>query len=126
MVDETIYTGFKLCPDLQSNEKCIVLDRYRGDKVDRVMHEHVPKHRISRDNLICLLKTLVIGSARRSDDEIHNIVGYFLNDRGREPARRAMPIRADYPEPGVLRLSCGTDVMAWCDEVVSKDHFRQN
>ncbi len=123
--EEGIYENFKLCSDLRDGEKCIVLSRYAGVNFERLIHEHVPSHRLSKDNTINLLKTLVIGSARRSDDELHSIVGYFLNGRGREPARRAMPITVKYPEPGVLRIYCGTDIMAWCDDVVSKNHFRQ-
>lgn len=125
MTGKGIYENFDLCPDLLSGEKCIVLRRYASGNYERLIHEHVPSHRLSKDNTINLLKTLVIGSVRRSDDEIPSIVGYYLNGRGQKPARRSIPITPAYPEPGVLRIYCGTNTMAWCDEVVAEDSYRK-
>jgi hypothetical protein len=126
MSDTHFHSNFEICLDLKFGEKCIVLQRYSRDCHKRLVHEHVPSKRLSKNITINLLKSLVIGSVRRSDDEIASIVGYFVNDRGRKPARRVLPITCEYPEPGVLRTYCGTNIMAWCDEVVSKGDFRQS
>jgi hypothetical protein len=48
----------------------------------------------------------------------------FLNKRSGEPtARNDLKIVVEYPEPGVLRRYCGTDVVSWSDEVISKEAF---
>jgi hypothetical protein len=89
------------------------------------MHEHVPAHRISSNERKNLLRALVIGATRRSDDELLSIIPYFLNARGSDPERRLMPIRHEYPEAGVQRFYCGTNVQAWYDHIISPEHFRR-
>jgi hypothetical protein len=101
------------------------LRRYNKGIYERVVHEHVPAHRISQDERKNLLRALVIGATRRSDDELLSIIPYFLNSRGRDPESRLMPIKDDYPEAGVLRFYYGTNVQAWCDHVISPRHFRR-
>lgn len=120
-----IYSGFQLCSDLKPQMRCIRLRRYlvgRGGFED-VYHEHFPAHRLSAENCIQMMKALVL---RFSDAGAERIVRSYLNDRGKEPrAENPFQIAADYPEPGVLRRHCGTNVQAWADEVIDRGAFRR-
>lgn len=118
-------SNFEICPQLLPKQVCFVLRRCNKGIYERIMHEHVPAHRISRDERINLLKALVVGATSRSDDELLSIIPYYLNGRGRDPESRLMPIIDDRPEAGVLRFYCGTNVQAWCDHVISPKHFRR-
>lgn len=122
--DDRMYESWKLCPDLRPKQICFVLERYENGQTNRIVHQHVPGHRISNENRLALLRALVIAGDRRTDDELASILGFFLNSRGREPSERSMRVQCKYPEPGVLRTYCGTDLLAWSDQVVAPDAFR--
>ncbi len=118
-----IYSDFQICDKLKANEKCFRLQRYNEGKFDDLFHEHVPKHRISRDNALEVMKSLV---ARYSEWTAPHILRSYLNKRGKEPrAIQSFQVQIEYPEPGVLRkYCCGSNVDAWVDEVIAPDMFR--
>jgi hypothetical protein len=117
-----MYTASLLCPDLKPKTKCIRLRKYeRGSFVD-LYHGHVPQHRLSQDGAIELLKSLVI---RFSEFEADYIMRCYVNSRGSEPgAANPFRFQTEYPEPGVIRYSCGTNVQALCDVVIAAEQFR--
>jgi hypothetical protein len=117
-----MYTGFHLCPELQPKTRCIVLRRYQQGEIVDLYHCHVAEHRLNNDKVTELLKALVI---RFSEFEADHIVRCYLSSRGSDPAS-ADPFRfhTEYPEPGVIRHSCGTNVQAWCDVVIVPEKFR--
>ena len=119
-----IFENFKLCPELKHKEVCIVLERYQAGEFTRLVHEHIPYRRISNDSRLNLLRALILGAKRSADDELSSIIGYFLNDRGHRPERRLLPVRQVYPEPGVSRTYCGSNLVAWSDQVISPEQFR--
>ena len=121
-----IYSNFQICPDLVPKQICFVLTRYSQGVITRIVHEHVPAHRISKGERINLLKTLIISSNRRLDDSLFNIIPYYLNGRGKNPARHLLRITCEYPEAGVLRFNCGDNVHAWCDCIINAEKFRPN
>ena len=105
---------------------CIYLRKYNhghGDPYTELYHAHFPKHRLSEDASLELMRALVV---RYEGFEAPYIVRCYLNDRGREPeASGVLRITIEYPEPGVVRRYCGTDVQAWIDTVVDPDKFRR-
>ena len=119
-----IYESYKLCAELKPKEVCVVLERCESGGYARLVHAHVPYRRISNDRRLELLRALILGAKRSADDELSSIISYFLNDRGRSPERRSLPVHVAYPEPGVLRTYCGTNLIAWSDQVVLPDEFR--
>lgn len=123
-VSITQYSGFQLCPGLKSGYRCIRLRKYnsgKGPAFTELFHEHIRKHRLSKDAATALLNVLVLVYPGA---EALGIVRSYLNDRGREPpCDTRLRIAVEYPEPGVVRKLCGGDVQAWIDTVVS-DLFR--
>lgn len=123
-----LYSEFHLCPMLTPEMKCIRLRKYNhnhteGDVFTELFHEHCPRHRISQDASIEMLKALVL---RYEQVGAPYILRCYLNKRGREPQPYdPFQITVKYPEPGVLRVYCGTDIQAWIDTVISPRHFRQ-
>lgn len=118
-----MYSGFQLCNDMEPKQKCFRLRRYNQGVFDDIFHEHVPKHRISLDSAIELMKVLVL---RHSEVAAPYILRCYLNSRGREP-QALDPFRCDveYPEPGVIRRYCSSNnVQAWMDEVIDPGKFR--
>jgi hypothetical protein len=85
--------------------------------------EHVPAHRLSNDARTDLLFAMVI---RFSGFSAETIVRCYLNKRGRTPPADEGHLRCavSYPEPGVMRCYCGTDTIAWSDQVNRKEVFR--
>jgi hypothetical protein len=62
----------------------------------------------------------------RHEVEASHILRSYLSKRGRDPeSRDPFQIRLEYPEPGVLRKYCGTDVLVWIDTVINPRTFRQ-
>src|SRR6266705_1452265 len=111
-----MYTGFQLCGGLEPRMRCIRLRRYNSGQFEELHHEHVPAHRISEGNCIEMMKALVL---RFSEAGPEQIVRANLNERGKEPrAANPFQIVVEYPEPGVLRKYCGTNVQAWSDAVI--------
>lgn len=75
--DREIYSGFEICNDLQPNQKCFRVRLYKEGRFRDKFHEHIPKHRISQQNAIDCLKTLVI---RCLDWRYSYILGTYLNN----------------------------------------------
>ena len=117
-----MYSGFQLCHDLQPKQRCFRLREYNQGTFDDVFHEHIPAHRISKDNAIQMMKSLVL---RYENAHAERILRSYLNSRGRNPAAcDPFQIGVEYPEPGVMRTYCGTNVQAWMDEVLVPGDFR--
>ncbi len=118
-----IYSGVQLCETLEAGVKCFRILEYKQGKFGFIFHEHVPRHRISSDNAIALMKTLM--SRHRSLNDTDMLRGY-LNGRGKMPsATRIGSVHIEYPEPGVVRkyLSHG-NINILLDEVINADRFR--
>ena len=122
-----MYSGFEICAALVPEMKCIRLRKYnhgQGDPYTEVFHEHVPRHRISEDASIELMKALVL---RYEGFEAPYILRCYLNEgRGEPESCDPFRVTAEYPEPGVIRKYCGTNVQAWLDTVITPDDFRQS
>jgi len=123
--EKLIYSGFKVCSSLKPNEKCFYVREYSEGKFHEILHEHVPKHRISRSGSEEILRTII---ARYSAWDASRILRSFLNRRGNKPlAQTAFITNEEYPEPGVFRLYISSgNIGGWFDEVVAKDKFRKN
>jgi len=123
-----LYSGFQPCPTLTPKMKCVRLRKYNHDHskdelFTELFHEHCPKHRIGRDASIEMLKALVL---RYDDVGAPYILRCYINKRGREPqAHNPFQINVEYPEPGVIRIYCGTDIHAWIDTVIAPEQFRR-
>jgi hypothetical protein len=116
----------KRCPELKPNELCFVLEQYHEGKFTRQFHEHVPRSRLSAENKINVIKSLVVRFYGFEGMGPESIVRAYLNNRGKTPSASAvLRIHSSYPEPGVLRHSCGGDTAAWVDEVVLPSSFRR-
>ncbi len=114
--------NFELCPDLKAKEICIVVREYHEGNFYRRFHQHVLKHRVSEEKLSAMLQALVL---KFQNNEPLTIVRSFLNKRGKEPSAYTFMWEVTWPEPGVLRKYCGTDVCAWADQVVAPWSFRK-
>jgi hypothetical protein len=122
---QNLYDNYKLCPDLKPKQICLLLEQYTQGKSIRQYHEHVPAHHLSKDSLSNLLQAMVI---RSSGLDAETIVRCYLNKRGKKPRADEGHLRCTVsrPEPGVLRCYCGTDTVAWSDQVILASVFRQN
>ncbi|MGA7787000.1 MAG: hypothetical protein WCA56_02415 [Xanthobacteraceae bacterium] len=121
-----MYENYKLCPDLEPRECCLVLEQYHEGNFTRKYHRHFPRHRVSQSAMIEMIKAFVVRFDGWSGFGPDLIVDSYLNSRGRNPGDLgAFQIRVTYPEPGVIRRYCGTDTKAWIDEVISPNKFRQ-
>jgi hypothetical protein len=120
-----MYSGFKICSDLEPKQKCFSLRRYNKGVYDDVFHEHVPRHRITQDNSIEMMKALVL---RHEEFVAPFILRCYLNNRGREPEATNLPrFFVEYPEPGVIRkYCCSNNFQAWKDEIIAPEKFRQS
>jgi hypothetical protein len=127
MPSPPIYTGFQPCPTLLPKMKCIRLRRYnhgQGDPFTELFHEHFPGYRMSEDASTEMMKALVL---RYEEVEAPHILRCYLNKRGHDPKSSSdlFTITVEYPEPGVMRKYCGTDIQAWIDTVIDPKGFRQ-
>ena len=124
MADKQLYSGVELCHTLDTGIKCFRIRKYKQGTYDVIFHQHVPKHRISRDNAIGLMKTLM--ARHRSLSDIDVLRGY-LNKRGKEPSAMSIgSVHIEYPEPGVLRKYVShRDTEILLDEVINADEFRK-
>jgi len=119
-----MYENYKLCDHLKASELCLVVEQYTAGTFTRQFHEHVPKSRLSDDARRNLLRALVISF---SGVGAETIVRCHLNSRGRTPAAdNSLRMVTSYPEPGVLRLYCGINTKAWCDQVIIPKEFRRS
>jgi hypothetical protein len=118
-----MYDKFKLCSRLKPSEICLVVQQYREGVTSQKYHEHIPKHRISTDQLVNLLRALVVHFSRMGPELI---VSSYLNSRGRIPtAEPGLHIVVAFNEPGVKRMYCGSNIMAWSDQVIVPAEFRR-
>ena len=116
-----MYENHKLCDSLKSSEICLVVEQYMEGIYIRKFHEHIPKHRLSNSARTNLLRTLVLHFSEASAE---TIVSSSLNKRGRSPPAMTFQWATSYPEPGVLRSYFGTDTVAWSDQVIILEKFR--
>ncbi|MDE1937191.1 hypothetical protein [Bradyrhizobium sp.] len=121
-MEKAMYENFEICPDLKAKEFCIVVREYQEGQFHRRFHEHIPKHRISEERLSGMFQALVL---KFQNNEPLTIMRSFLNARGKEPSAFMFMWRVTYPEAGVLRKYCGTNVCAWADEVIVPANFRK-
>jgi len=122
--EHQMYSGFKICNDIEPKQRCFRLRRYNQGVFDDIFHEHVPKYRISLDSGIEIMKALVM---RYEEFTASYILRCYLNSRGQDPeAIPLLRIVVEYPESGVIRRYCGSsDIQAWMDEVIDPGKFRQ-
>ncbi len=125
MAKKDLYSGFKICNNLKANEKCFRLQIYDQGETNEVFHEHIPKHRISNDNAVSFMKTLIVKYSSLRDSEI---LRAYINNRGKEPSSiNLCQAHIEYPEPGVFRkYFSGGGITAWVDEVIVPNEFRRN
>ena len=117
-----MYSAVQLCNDLKPKQRCFRLQKYNEGAFDEIFHEHIPRHRISAANARELMKALVL---RYEEAHAEHILRSYLNSRGQSPAAsNPFQIVVEYPEPGVIRTYCGTNVKAWMDEVIVPGDFR--
>lgn len=114
-----MYERHKPCSSLEPPEICFVVEQYREGIYLRKFHEHIKKSRVSRDAQINLLRALVIHFSGISAE---TIVRCHLNSRGDRD--NSLRIVTSYPEPAVLRFYCGSDTVAWSDQVIVPEKFR--
>ena len=119
-----LYSGVQLCVTLKAKQKCFRILKYREGTFAEIFHEHVPKHRISNDNAIACMKTLI--ARHRSLGDFDVLRGY-LNKRGKKPSAMEFgQVHVEYPEPGVLRKYLSHfNTTIFVDEVISPDKFRR-
>ena len=118
-----MYENHKLCDSLKPSEICLVVEQYTKRMYIRKFHRHVPKHRLSNNARINLLRTLVLHFSGASAEAI---VSSSLNERGRSPPATTIRCLTGYPEPGVLRTYCGINTIAWSDQVIAPWEFRRS
>jgi len=117
--------NFKLCPDLQPDDVCLVVEQYREGGFERRFHKHVPRARLSDEAKADLLRALVERFSERAGPSAEQIVGFYLNANGeRPPAINHLTIVTSHPEPGVVRSYCGSATVAWSDHVFARRQFR--
>jgi hypothetical protein len=118
-----MYEGHNLCPELAVGQVCFRVKTYNDGIFESVFHEHVPSHRISQDNAIEALRSLV---ARYSEWPGTFILHSLLNERRGKPSRYpGFVSHTSYPEPGVIRHYISAPrAHAWYDSIISKAKFR--
>jgi hypothetical protein len=116
------YSGFRNCERLKQNQKCIKLLLYGKQGYEEVLHEHLPRHRLSYDDGLSLMRAIV---SREMKVDYATLILAYLNKRRGGPKKESVFVtNVDYPEPGVLRLSCRCrDSLMWIDEVIDGDKF---
>jgi hypothetical protein len=120
-----MHGNFKLCPDLQPADVCVVVEQYRGGGFERRFHKHVARERLSDEDRIELLRSLVARFAARTGPSAEQIVGSYLNTNSERPApANDLTIVTSHPEPGVVRCYCGSATVAWSDHVFARKQFR--
>ncbi len=116
---------FKLCPDLQASDVCLVVEQYRDGGYERRFHKHVPRDRLADPARLDLLRALVARFSARAGPSAEQIVGSYLNANGEViPPPNGLSIVTSHPEPGVVRCCCGSATVAWSDHVFARKQFR--
>jgi hypothetical protein len=117
-----MYSGVQLCPELTPSARCIRVQSYSNGAFTEVFHHHLPRHRINDDDIVSMLKALILAVEQAP---LEKIAQSYVNLRKGEPVYPTqLNAHVDYPEPGVHRLICGTDVIAWVDTVLDSAKFR--
>jgi len=112
----------KLCDDLHPSENCIVVEQCTEGTFVRKFHLHVADYRLSAVRRINLLHVLVIHFWM---PDAETVVQCYLNRKWRTPPACPLPVETCDPEPGVVRLSCGSNTIAWVDQVAHPGEFRR-
>lgn len=121
-----MYDGFSLSDSLEKGKVEVVVEQYERGAFVRLYSALVPAHRLSKEAKNNLLKSLICRFNGKTGLGFEHIVQSYLNSRGKTPpSHDPFQFHVAYPEPGVLRTYCGTDTLAWIDEVVSPTTFRQ-
>jgi hypothetical protein len=116
---------FKLCPDLQVSDVCLVVEQYRDGGYERRFHKHAPRERLTNAARLDLLRALVTRFSARTGSNAEQIVGSYLNANAESiPAPNHLTIVTSHPEPGVVRCYCGSATVAWSDHVFARKQFR--
>jgi hypothetical protein len=119
-------TRFKLCPDLQASDVCLVVEQYREGEFERRFHKHVPRALLSDSARADLLRALVARFSERTGPSTDQIVSAYLNTSGdKPPPSNNLTIVTSHPEPGVVRSYCGSATVAWSDHVFARTQFRR-
>lgn len=121
-----IYENYKVCPELKPGQICVVVEKYEPNpkSVDlfvRKFHYHIPAHRISVDDQISLLRSLICHFEQCGPEKI---VGYHLNNRKGGESKIPLKSYVSYPEKGVIRRYFGANTKAWTDSVIRESDFR--
>jgi hypothetical protein len=116
---------FKLCPDLQPSDVCLVVEQSRDGGYERRFHKHVPRDRLADPARLDLLRALVARFAARAGPNAVQIVSSYLNANGEMISPpNDLTIITSHPEPGVVRCYCGSATVAWSDHVFARKQFR--
>ena len=121
-VSPDIYERHDLCNDLAPAVMCFRSKTYANGEHTNELHEHVPAHRISQEDAVSTLRSLVARFAGWSGE---SIIHSNLNARSGGPdCSPGFVHRITYPQPGVLRhyVSSG-NTQAWFDKVISPEQF---
>jgi len=111
-----MYDDVKPCDVLKPSEICIVVEQYVDGRMERKLHKHVPKFRISEEMRNSLLRGLV---AHFSGIGPETIVHAHLNKRGSIPPRdNIFDITRHNYKAGVQRIYCGSNTLAWYEEIM--------
>jgi hypothetical protein len=121
-----MYEGFKICDELRPSEVCLVVEQYKDGTFKRCFHQHIRKSKLSNDARINLLKALVVRFFGGSGMGAEQIVNLYVGSRGKSRSATNLRIVTSYPEPGVLRTYCGSNTVAWTDQVIVPNKFRRN
>jgi hypothetical protein len=116
---------FKLCPDLQPSDVCLVVEQYRDGGYERRFHKHVTRNRLPDASRLDLLRALVARFSARTGRSAEQIVRSYLNANSIGiPPPNDLTIVTSHPEPGVVRCYCGSATVAWSDHVFAGKQFR--
>jgi hypothetical protein len=120
-----MHGNFKLCPELEPADVCLVVEQYREGAFERRFHKHVPRERLPDEDRVELLRALVARFVARTGAGAEQIVTSYLNANGQRPApANNLTIVTSHPEPGVIRCYCGSATVAWSDHVFARKQFR--
>ena len=114
-------TKHTICDDLEPTYNCLVVEQFTGGVFVRRFHQHVADYRLSNARRVNLLHALIIHFWR---PDAETVVQCYMNRKWKSPPAHSLPMEICYPEEGVERLTCGSDIVAWVDQVVDPDKFR--
>jgi len=115
-------TNHTICPDLEPTYNCVVVEQFTGGVFVRRFHQHVADYRLSNARRVNLLHALIIHFWR---PDAETVVQCYMNRKWKTPPAHSLPMEISYPEEGVERITCGSDIVAWVDQVVDPEKFRR-